>query len=85
MVKRDGAFTRSQRIKDIQTFILDLRKPERLSKLLALFQMKHGLTREKVREYLDIIVELHSITIDEERDLIIPLEDDENETSEKCI
>ncbi len=70
-VKRNGAFTRSQRITAIRKFILEMKKPADFKKTLALLQLKHGLTEQKMREYLEIIKELDGITIDEERNLII--------------
>jgi hypothetical protein len=72
MVKRNGAFTRSERIHAIRKFILDLKEPADFKKTIAVLQLKYGLTDQKVREYLQIITELDGIIIDEEKNLIIP-------------
>ena len=75
MVKRDGAYTRSERIKEIRRFFLTHGAttnpgPLPYRKTVAVFQMNMGLTKEKIREYLGIIEDLGEITVDESADQI---------------
>lgn len=75
MVKRDGAFTRSERIKEIRRFFLTHAVAENpgalpYRKTVAMFQMNMGLTKEKIREYLGIIEDLGEIFVDESADQI---------------
>ncbi len=78
MVKRDGAFTRAQRISEIRKFLLNLKQPQSLTKSLAVLQFKHGLTKQKVLEYMKIVQDMDGVIIDEERDLISIPTDESN-------
>jgi len=71
MVKRDGAFTRSERIREIRRWLLRNKEPLSLRRTLAVLQMKHGLTKEKIREYLGIIEDLGEISVEESTDQIV--------------
>jgi len=79
MSKRDGAFTRSERINDIRRFLLSCKEPLPLRKTVAVLQLKHGLTKEKIMEYLRVIGDLGEIEIDESADKIIPLSNSSTE------
>jgi hypothetical protein len=76
MVKRDGAYTRSERLKEMRRFFISfatVEKPDPLAyrKIVAMFSMTMGLTKEKIREYMGIIEDLEEITINESADQII--------------
>lgn len=79
MARRNGAFIRSERMREMRVTLLKLKEHNNnaavLSKIVALFQFKFGLTKEKVMEYLRVIAELEGFTIDEERNVIFPPED----------
>ena len=77
MVKRDGAETRRERIKEIAKMLQagfhekmeKGEKPEfQLSKFITLVEFDYGLSREKVIEYLEIIQGIGQIEIDYEND-----------------
>ena len=75
MVKRDGAYTRSERIKDMRRFFLTLATAENpgtlpYRKTKAMFQMNTGLTGEKIDEYFGIIEDLGDIVVDKSADQI---------------
>jgi len=75
MVKRDGAYTLSERIKEIRRFFLTHAASENpgalpYRKTLAMFQMNMGLTKEKICEYLEIIEDLGDVIVDESADQI---------------
>jgi len=75
MVKRDGAYTRSERIKELRRFFLTHAAAENpgalpYRKTVAMFQMKMGLTKEKIREYLGVLEDLGDIIVNESADQI---------------
>ena len=75
MVKRDGAYTRSERIKEMRRFFLDFAAAENpgilpYRRTKAMFQMNMGLTGEKIDEYFGIIEDLGEIVVDESADQI---------------
>ena len=73
MVRRDGAEARKERIQRIaQSIHADLHKDGEitLSKKTAILQYDLGLTKEKIREYLQILADMDQFTIDESSDRI---------------
>ena len=73
MVKRDGAFTRSERLNELRRFLQGCKEPLPFRKTVAVFQLKHGLTKEKIKEYLCVIEDLGDIQVDEAADKITPV------------
>jgi hypothetical protein len=76
MVKRDGAYTRSERIKEIRRFFLTHGStsnpgPLPFLKTVAMFQMNMGLTKEKILEYFEVMENLGEIQVNESADQII--------------
>ena len=73
MVRRNGAAIRKERIKEIAKFIQRLlhnRGEISLSKTVATLQYEFGLTKEKIREYLEILEELGYFVVDDKEDKI---------------
>jgi hypothetical protein len=77
MVKRDGAETRRERISQIARSIQATFQQNKedgeisLSKLIGLIMYQHGLTREKVMEYLQVIETMGQIELDVVNDKIM--------------
>jgi hypothetical protein len=77
MVRKDGAETRKERIKNIAASIqASLYKNKDigyigLKKTVALLELETGLTREKILEYLTLLQEAGQIEIDQVKDRII--------------
>ncbi len=73
MVRRDGAAIRQERMAEIAREIhskLNQNTELSLSKTIAMFQYKFGLTRDKILEYLSILQDLGQFEIDLEKDRI---------------
>jgi len=74
MTRRDGAEMRKERIQEIaQDMLKALNRQQQLplSETLAALQYKHGLTKEKILEYMSIMEKLRQFTIDHEHDRIL--------------
>ena len=82
MVKRDGAFTRMERIRDMRISLQPLKNPLNLRKFLAVQMLKFGLTKPRVTEYLQVIEDLGEIEIDRAANLIRPVGDLNGEQEE---
>jgi DNA-binding IclR family transcriptional regulator len=73
MPRKDGAAIRKERIQEIAVSILKAlsrENPLSLSKTLAALQYSTGLTKSKLSEYLDIMVQNGQFSIDVEKDQI---------------
>ena len=78
MVRRDGATTRGERIKEIIKLVLSLlAKSENdeisLSRTVAMLEYEIGLTPAKIMEYLQVGIKTEKFVIDEENDKIISM------------
>jgi hypothetical protein len=73
MVKKDGAETRKERIKTIATSIQAALYQNKdigyisLKKTVAKLELETGLTREKILEYLTLLVEADQFELDAEK------------------
>jgi len=65
MVRRDGAETRRQRIKELSKKLQGAKNLP-IKKLYALVSINFGLTSEKTLEYLEVLEQLGQIEIDRE-------------------
>lgn len=84
MVRRDGAAIRKERIQEIAKLIRKLlfkNTKISLSKTIAALQYEFGLTKEKILEYLNIPESLGHFTLDNRKDKIRKVTDEE-ETEE---
>ncbi len=76
MVRKDGAETRRERIAKIASSTQSDLYQNRdlgyisLKKTVAKHELETGLTREKIMEYLNLLVETDRIEIDTEKDQI---------------
>ncbi len=77
MVRKDGAFTRQQRIQEMTSFVVGQLAGAKgelpLSKTVALLAYKKGLTKDKVVEYLELAADLDRFVISKETDKILSL------------
>jgi hypothetical protein len=81
MVRRDGAEVRKERIQEIAQFIHRLLHEQEeiyLSKTLAALQYKFGLTKDKIKEYLEILESIEQFIIEREADKIKKTTDGES-------
>ena len=69
-MRRDGAFTRQQRIETVWRYLLKLKNrfgsPLPRAKAFALIQIETGLRAERIEEYLQIRVDAGLITVTSE-------------------
>jgi hypothetical protein len=73
VVRRDGAAIRQERMAEIAREIhskLNQNTELSLSKTIAMFQYRFGLTRDKILEYLGILQDLGQFEVDSEKDRI---------------
>ena len=73
MVRRDGAAIRQERMAEIAKEIhsrLNQNAELSLSRTIAMFQYKFGLTKDKILEYLGILQDLGQFEVDSQNDRI---------------
>ena len=73
MVRRDGAAIRQERMAEIAKEIhsrLNQNAELSLSRIIAMFQYRFGLTKDKILEYLSILQDLGQFEVDLEKDRI---------------
>lgn len=73
MARRDGAAIRQERMTEIAREVhsrLNQNVEISLSRTIAMFQYRFGLTRDKILEYLSILQDLGQFEIDLEKDRI---------------